>query len=92
MKTIEELDSQAQSLLENFRKLEQVSPKDRMAIPPQEMPSQEPTVRRHNTSEVALGYTEAQAVIEANRCLQCPNQPCRESCPVKLPIRDFVHA
>ncbi len=92
MKTIEELDSQAQGLLDNFRKLTTVTPKDRMAIPPQEMPSQEPEVRRHNTNEVALGYTEAQAVIEANRCLQCANQPCRESCPVKLPIRDFVHA
>ncbi|MBQ4480136.1 MAG: NADPH-dependent glutamate synthase [Victivallales bacterium] len=92
MKTIEELDSQAKGLLENFRKLEKVLPKDRMAIPPQEMPSQEPEARRRNTGEVALGYTEAQAVIEANRCLQCPGQPCRESCPVKLPIRDFVHA
>ena len=92
MKTTEELDSLAQGLLENFQKLDKVTPKDRMAIPPQEMPSQDPKVRCHNTSEVALGYTEAQAVIEANRCLQCPNQPCRESCPVKLPIRDFIHA
>ena len=92
MKTKEELNQEAQNLLENFRKLEKVTPKDRMAIPPQEMPSQPPKVRCHNTNEVALGYTEAQAVIEANRCLQCPNQPCRESCPVKLPIREFVHA
>ena len=92
MKTKDELNSQAQALLANFRQLDKPAPKDRMAIPPQEMPSQPPEVRRNNTQEVALGYTEAQAVVEANRCLQCPNQPCRESCPVKLPIRDFVHA
>ena len=92
MKTMDELNSQAKSLLEAFRQLENPTQKDRMAIPPQPMPSQTPEERRHNTQEVALGYTEAQAVLEANRCLQCPGQPCRESCPVKLPIRDFVHA
>ena len=92
MKTKEELNQAAQDLLDRFRKLENPTPRDRMAIPPQEMPSQAPEVRRHNTSEVALGYTEAQAVLEANRCLHCANEPCRGSCPVKLPIRDFVHA
>ena len=63
---------------------------ERVAIPAQEMPVQDPKVRCHNTSEVALGYSALQAVVEANRCLQCKNQPCQEGCPVKLPIRDFV--
>ncbi|MFA6930445.1 MAG: NADPH-dependent glutamate synthase [Lentisphaeria bacterium] len=62
----------------------------RIAIPPQEMPVQDPQLRRHNTSEVALGYSAFQAIVEANRCLQCKNQPCMDGCPVKLPIRDFV--
>lgn len=64
--------------------------KERLEIPRQEMPSQPPEVRRHNTSEVALGFAVEQALVEANRCLQCKNQPCVEGCPVKLPIRDFV--
>ena len=43
-------------------------------------------------SEVALGYTEEQARIEALRCLQCRNAPCVEGCPVRIRIRDFVGA
>jgi glutamate synthase (NADPH/NADH) small chain len=66
--------------------------KERLAIPPQEMPQQDPTVRRGNVSEVALGYTEEQARLEAMRCLQCRNAPCVEGCPVRINIRDFVGA
>lgn len=66
--------------------------KDRMAIPPQEIPEQDATARRRNVSEVALGYTEEQARIEAQRCLQCRNAPCVEGCPVRIRIRDFVGA
>ena len=35
------------------------------------MPSQDPNVRNHNFLEVALGYTEEQALDEAARCLNC---------------------
>jgi glutamate synthase (NADPH/NADH) small chain len=66
--------------------------KDRLAIPPQEMPEQDATTRRRNVSEVALGYTEEQARLEALRCLQCKNAPCIEGCPVRIHIRDFVGA
>ncbi len=66
--------------------------KDRLAIPPQEIPEQDATVRRRNVSEVALGYTAEQARIEALRCLQCRNSPCVEGCPVRIRIRDFVGA
>ena len=91
MKSREELERAAQAALDAFEGTARTA-KERMALPQQEMPSQEPAVRRRNTAEVAEGYTAAQAVLEANRCLQCPTQPCREGCPVKLPIRDFVHA
>jgi len=67
-------------------------PKDRLAIPPQKMPQQDPDVRRGNVDEVALGYTEDEARIEAMRCLQCRNAPCVEGCPVRIRIRDFVAA
>ncbi len=66
--------------------------KDRLAIPPQEIPEQDPTSRRGNVNEVALGYTEEQARLEAMRCLQCRNAPCVEGCPVGIRIRDFVGA
>lgn len=69
-----------------------LKPKERLAIPSQDMPQQDPAVRRSNVSEVALGYTEQQARIEAMRCLQCRNAPCVQGCPVKINIRDFVGA
>jgi glutamate synthase (NADPH/NADH) small chain len=69
-----------------------LKPKDRMAIPAQEMPSQEPTVRARNFGEVALGYSPEQARVEALRCLQCPSKPCIEGCPVRIDIPAFVKA
>ena len=66
--------------------------KDRMAIPPQDMPEQDAQARRRNVNEVAQGYTEEQARIESLRCLQCKNAPCIEGCPVRIRIRDFVGA
>ena len=69
-----------------------LTPRDRMAIPAQEMPTQDPTVRSHNMSEVALGYTAEQAQLEAARCLQCKNAPCVAGCPVCIRIPDFLAA
>jgi glutamate synthase (NADPH/NADH) small chain len=64
--------------------------KDRLAIPLQEMPVGDPAVRARRMSEVATGYTTEQAVVEANRCLQCKNQPCVTGCPVNVQIPDFI--
>ena len=69
-----------------------LSPKDRLAIPVQEMPTQAPEVRRHNMNEVALGYSAEQAQLEAQRCLQCKNAPCVSGCPVSIRIPDFLKA
>ena len=69
-----------------------LSAKDRFAIPPQDMPQQDPQARRSNINEVALGYTESEARLEAMRCLQCKNAPCVQGCPVRIRIRDFVAA
>ncbi|MCU0914997.1 MAG: NADPH-dependent glutamate synthase [Planctomycetes bacterium] len=66
--------------------------KDRLAIPAQDIPEQDAEARRRNVSEVALGYTEEQARIEALRCLQCRNTPCVEGCPVRIRIREFIGA
>ena len=69
-----------------------LSPKDRMAIPPQEMPTQAPDVRCRNMDEVATGYSAEQARLEAMRCLQCKNAPCMQGCPVRIRIPDFLKA
>ena len=69
-----------------------LKPKDRMAIPAQEMPAQDPAERRRNVSEVALGYTPEQAKLEALRCLQCKNAPCIKGCPVRIDIPGFIQA
>ncbi len=54
------------------------------------MPTQEPQVRAHNFSEVALGYSEETAVQEALRCLNCKNYPCVSGCPVNIHIPEFI--
>ena len=54
------------------------------------MPSQEPEVRNQNFLEVALGYTEEQALDEAQRCLNCKAKPCMTGCPVMVHIPEFI--
>ncbi|MCK5850282.1 MAG: NADPH-dependent glutamate synthase [Kiritimatiellae bacterium] len=71
---------------------DQLTPKNRTAIPEQEMPVQDPLKRGGNFDEVALGYTHEQARIEAMRCIQCKNAPCVDGCPVRIDIRGFVSA
>ena len=61
-----------------------------MSLKKNEMPSQAPDVRNKNFLEVALGYTEEQAVDEANRCLHCKNAPCVGGCPVAIDIPAFI--
>ena len=54
------------------------------------MPTQAPEVRAHNFDEVALGYSEATALDEAMRCLNCKNHPCVTGCPVNIHIPEFI--
>jgi len=56
------------------------------------IPKQEPEVRKNNFNEVALGYTEEQAIEEANRCLQCKKPLCINGCPVNVDIPEFIIA
>ncbi len=61
-----------------------------MSLKKNEMPVQSPEVRNKNFKEVALGYTEEQAIDEAKRCLNCKNMPCVGGCPVKIHIPEFI--
>jgi len=67
-----------------------LSAKERSAIPQQDMPSQDPAARRRNMEEVALGYSEDQAIVEASRCLRCRTAPCVGGCPVSIDIPAFI--
>ena len=86
-------DSERRQLLHDLLQKQEnggLKPKDRYEIPPQDMPEQDPVVRAGNVNEVATGYTETHARIEALRSLGCKNAPCVNGCPVRIRIRDFV--
>lgn len=86
-----ELQADAEKLIEEYLpKKDELKAKARIAIPSQDMPSQAPDVRVTNLDEVALGYTEEQAKLEAIRCTQCKKRPCIEACPVKIDIPSFI--
>jgi glutamate synthase (NADPH/NADH) small chain len=61
-----------------------------MSLEKNAMPSQDPNVRNKNFLEVALGYTEEQALDEAARCLNCKNPKCMGGCPVQVHIPEFI--
>ena len=61
-----------------------------MSLVKNPMPSQDPNVRNKNFDEVALGYTEEQALDEAQRCLNCKAKPCMTGCPVMVHIPEFI--
>lgn len=54
------------------------------------MPEQPPEERRQNFKEVPYGYTAEMAIQEAERCIQCKNQPCIKGCPVEIDIPAFI--
>ncbi|MGB9792272.1 MAG: dihydropyrimidine dehydrogenase, partial [Thermacetogeniaceae bacterium] len=54
------------------------------------MPVQDARARVKNFDEVALGYTEEEALREASRCLLCKNPGCVQGCPVGVDIPAFI--
>jgi glutamate synthase (NADPH) small chain len=54
------------------------------------MREQDPKVRGGNFIEVPFGYSEEEAVAEANRCLQCKKPLCVDGCPVNVQIPQFI--
>ncbi len=67
-----------------------LSPKERMAIDRVVMPEQDATARAGNFREVNLGLTYQLAMLEAERCLQCPKPYCVDGCPVRVNIPKFI--
>lgn len=90
-KTPAELSKAAEELLVQYLpQKDTLKAKQRIGIPCQDMPTQDPDVRITNLDEVALGYSEEQAQLEAIRCTQCKKRPCIEACPVKIDIPLFI--
>ncbi|MBI4499013.1 MAG: NAD(P)-dependent oxidoreductase [Chloroflexi bacterium] len=51
-------------------------------MPPQPFAKQPAAERRCNWNEVVLGFDAEHAVLEAQRCIQCPAAPCITACPL----------
>ncbi len=64
--------------------------KERIAIDRTKMPEADPLSRIKSYVEVNSGLTKEQAVIEAQRCLDCVNPTCIEGCPVSINIPGFI--
>jgi len=56
------------------------------------MPEQAPAVRARTFEEVARGYALADALREADRCLECKKPRCVAGCPVGINIPAFIGA
>jgi glutamate synthase (NADPH/NADH) small chain len=61
-------------------------------IPQERTPvrEQDPKIRATNFDEVACGYRLEDALVEAERCLDCADQPCVRGCPVGIDIPGFI--
>lgn len=68
-----------------------MSAKDRAAIERVKMPELDPAARvASRSAEVNLGISEQQAVVEASRCMDCPDPQCVTGCPVGIDIPGFI--
>lgn len=64
--------------------------RERGAIPRVEMPMLPADYRVTCNAEVNLGLSREQAVLEATRCLDCPDPQCVTGCPVGINIPGFI--
>ncbi len=85
MPTISPRDAQWREELRKSR-----SAKERTAIPRTKMPELDPAYRITCNEEVNQGLSRDQAVVEATRCLDCPDPQCVTGCPVGINIPGFI--
>ena len=64
--------------------------KERTAIPRAKMTELDPAYRITCNEEVNQGLTQEQALVEARRCLDCPDPQCMTGCPVAINIPGFI--
>lgn len=68
----------------------EMKPAQRTAIPRVKMPELDPSYRVKSNLEVNEGLSIQQAVLEATRCLDCPDPGCIKGCPVHNDIPGFI--
>lgn len=68
----------------NYKKYKDVAPHAT------KMPERDPLERSRNFKEVNLGYSMADALAEAERCIMCSKPACIEGCPVSIDIPRFI--
>lgn len=78
----------AEAWREELRKSKKA--KDRTDIPRVTMPELDAAYRVTCNEEVNQGLTEEQALVEAQRCLDCPEPTCMTGCPVEINIPTFI--
>lgn len=66
------------------------TPKERTSIPRAIMPELDAKYRVSCVNEVNQGFSQEQAVLEATRCLDCPDPGCVKGCPVHNDIPGFI--
>lgn len=67
-----------------------LKPKERTAIQRIPMNELNGEYRAQNHEEVNQGLTQEQAIVEAQRCLDCNNPQCVQGCPVNINIPGFI--
>ncbi|MHA1168324.1 MAG: NADPH-dependent glutamate synthase [Candidatus Hodarchaeales archaeon] len=67
-----------------------MSKSKRIKKPRIRMRNQDHLERIRNFDEVSLGYSEEEAIAEAERCLQCKRPRCVRGCPVSVRIPEFI--
>lgn len=70
--------------------IKELSNKERMNLPYQEMPLHPGIERIKHFYEVPTGYTPEMAKAEAMRCIQCKTPACVAGCPVGIDIPAFI--
>lgn len=80
--------SRAEAWREELRKSKPA--KERTSIERVKMPELDPAYRITCKEEVNQGITEEMALVEATRCLDCPNPQCVTGCPVNINIPKFI--
>jgi len=83
--TISPRDAQWREELRNSRPA-----KERTSIPRVKMPELDPSYRITCNEEVNKGLSREQAIVEASRCLDCPDPQCTTGCPVGINIPGFI--
>lgn len=78
----------AEAWREELRKSKKA--KERTDIPRVTMPELDAAYRVTCNEEVNQGLSEQQALVEAQRCLDCPEPTCMTGCPVEINIPTFI--